>query len=428
MARRRVTTATVQLHAAQAAFRHSDAAYRGFVGGIGSGKSYAGAYDLLRRALPGRLYMATAPTYTMLEDSSLRSFLGLANHLHFLRDLNRSRMIATLGNGAEVLFRSTDDPERLRGPNLSGAWMDEASLCAREAYEILIGRLREAGQQGWLSATFTPKGRQHWTFDVFGRDPHPGTELFRARTRDNPFLPGGFSERLAGQYTTQHGMQELGGEFIDLAGALFARHWFGIEEASPVGLALVRRWDLASTEAKPGRDPDWTAGVKMGRDRAGRYHVLDVRRIQATPGSVEQLVRHTAEMDGYEVPVRMEQEPGSSGVALCDHYLRHVLPGWDYRGVRSTGDKADRARPLAAQAEGGNVLLLRGPWNKDYLDEMESFPGGGHDDQVDASSGALLDLQGLATLDGGSIGTSAAARANRDRSPLSSMPRDVFGR
>src|SRR5439155_24083530 len=85
-----------------------------------------------------------------------------------------------------------------------------------------------------------------------------------------------------------------------------------------------------------------------------------------------------------------EQEPGSAGVALIDHYLR-LLSGHVFRGVRSTGSKADRALPLAAQAEGGTVKLLRSPWVKDFLDEIEIFPFGRHDDQVDAASLAFFE-------------------------------------
>src|SRR5207248_8108996 len=118
------TTKTLRLHRAQLAYRRSSAYFRGFVGGIGSGKSHIGCLDLIRRAKPWRLYMAAAPTFGMMRDSTLRSFLGLARELCFLRSMNLSNMVATLGNGAEVLFRSADDPERLRGPNLSGIYLD----------------------------------------------------------------------------------------------------------------------------------------------------------------------------------------------------------------------------------------------------------------------------------------------------------------
>ncbi|MFX4846510.1 phage terminase large subunit, partial [Acinetobacter baumannii] len=88
-------------------------------------------------------------------------------------------------------FRSAEDPDKLRGPNLSGSWLDEASLMEREAFDICIASLREAGEQGWLSATFTPRGLTHWTYDLFGRGGRPDVELFTSRTRDNPFAPVG---------------------------------------------------------------------------------------------------------------------------------------------------------------------------------------------------------------------------------------------
>jgi hypothetical protein len=87
----------------------------------------------------------------------------------------------------------------------------------------------------------------------------------------------------------------------------------------------------------------------------------------------------------------MEQEPGSAGATVIDHYLR-LLSGFTFHGERSTGSKADRAQPLAAQAEGGTVKLLRGDWNKDFLDELELFPFGAHDDIVDSTTLAFRRL------------------------------------
>jgi phage terminase large subunit-like protein len=40
----------------------------------------------------------------------------------------------------------------------------------------------------------------------------------------------------------------------------------------------------------------------------------------------------------------------------------------------------------------GNVMMLRGPWNKPFLDELRMFPNGAHDDQVDALSRAFSEL------------------------------------
>lgn len=209
-----VTQVKYRLTTAQMAYRRSNALHRGLVGGIGSGKSWIGAYDLIRRAKPGRLYMAVGPTYVMLQDSSLRSFLRHAKELNYLKQFRRGDMVAELGNGSEIVFRTAEDPERLRGPNLSGVWLDEASLMGQEVFNIVIGRLREEGEQGFLGATFTPKGRFHWTYKVFASG-GPDSEVFRARTTDNPFLPDNFADVIRRQYTERMARQELGGEFLD---------------------------------------------------------------------------------------------------------------------------------------------------------------------------------------------------------------------
>ena len=65
------------------------------------------------------------------------------------------------------------------------------------------------------------------------------------------------------------------------------------------------------------------------------------------------------------------------------------------RGQRATGSKVERAGPVSSQAEVGNVRLLRGPWIGAFLDEVEAFPLGGHDDQMDGLSGAFMRLRSM---------------------------------
>jgi hypothetical protein len=65
--------------------------------------------------------------------------------------------------------------------------------------------------------------------------------------------------------------------------------------------------------------------------------------------------------------------------------VRH-LAGWRCEGIPVTGDKASRAGPCASQAERGNIVLVRGSWIPDFLDECEAFPEGEYCDQVDAFS------------------------------------------
>ena len=73
---------------------------------------------------------------------------------------------------------------------------------------------------------------------------------------------------------------------------------------------------------------------------------------------------------------------------MVDDFARRILRGFAFVPVRSTGSKEVRATPLASAAGLGNVFVVEADWNADYLDELELFPSGMHDDQVDATSGA----------------------------------------
>ena len=45
----------------------------------------------------------------------------------------------------------------------------------------------------------------------------------------------------------------------------FQRGWCEVVDSVPDDLEIIRGWDLAATEARPGSDPDWTVGIKMGK-------------------------------------------------------------------------------------------------------------------------------------------------------------------
>ena len=185
-------------------------------------------------------------------------------------------------------------------------------------------------------------------------------------------------------------------------GDLFRREWFDVVDELPdEPITWVRFWDMASTEpSERNQDPDWTVGLKLGRGSSGAFYVADVVRLRGMPGRVRARVREVAAADGYTVPIRMEQESGSSGKVVVDDYVREHLVGFNVRGERSTGSKYDRAKPVSSKAEHRLVKLLRGPWVNAFLSELEEFSEDekqyAHDDQVDALSGAFRELAGIA--------------------------------
>src|SRR6478609_6903588 len=205
-------------------FVKSQAPFPAYIGGIGSGKSFAGAAKVLTRIDRKGIGMICAPTYPMLRDSTLRTMLEMLDtlgvpHTHLKSD----NIITILDSGHEILCRSLDNPDGLRGPNLEYAWIDEGCYVSRDAGNIVKGRVRVGPlPQTWL--TSTPKGRnwvwEDWERDSTGNESDPTHPLYRVRTQENPELPAGYAEGL--RYSGVFAAQELGGEFVAFEGLVYS--------------------------------------------------------------------------------------------------------------------------------------------------------------------------------------------------------------
>jgi predicted phage terminase large subunit-like protein len=190
---------------------------------------------------------------------------------------------------------------------------------------------------------------------------------------------------------------EEGNWEVRAKGNLFDRSDFVIVDHTPSDIYWVRYWDLAATEpSKENKTPARSAGCKMGVTRDKKIYIADIRKFQKNPAGTEREVKQTAKIDGIEVEIYMEQEPGSGGKNTISHYRRNVLFGYAFTGntVSGKGDKIQRANPLSTQVEAHNVYLVNGPWVPEFFDEAELFPNSKFKDQVDAASGAYQMLAG----------------------------------
>jgi predicted phage terminase large subunit-like protein len=176
------------------------------------------------------------------------------------------------------------------------------------------------------------------------------------------------------------------GRPVPKGGLLFSRERAQIVDAVPAGGTVLRYWDKAGTEG----GGDWTVGTKI-RLHDGVYYVEDVTRAQVSAEARKALFRQTARVDGRSVSIVTEQEPGSGGKESAEVTIRD-LAGYHVTADKVTGDPFVRCLPWAAQWQAGNVRLLRGDWNKAYLDEHAGYPRAKHDDQVTSSAGAFMRL------------------------------------
>jgi predicted phage terminase large subunit-like protein len=163
-------------------------------------------------------------------------------------------------------------------------------------------------------------------------------------------------------------------------GGIFRTEAIKLLEAPPPHILKVRAWDLAASV-----DGKKTAGLLLGKGKDGEFCVIDVVAGRWLPGDRDRVISETAELDGADVPIRIEQEPGSGGIAQI-HNIARRLPGFKVEGMRVTGSKMSRADPVASTVNLGNFSIVRGNWSRGFLEELEAFPSGSFCDQVDALS------------------------------------------
>lgn len=280
-------------------------------------------------------------------------------------------------------------PTRLNNPDSS-------------AIVVVMQRLHEEDVSGYIMANdlgydhlmlpmeFEPERRCSTSIGFSDPRAEEGELLFPAR------FPRSVVERdkkVMGSYATAGQLQQRP---APRSGGFFAWEKLEIVDKVPPLVALVRYWDKAGTagsnSAKAKETSARTAGVLMGKGEDGRYYVLDVHAGRWEAPERERQLKAKADTDPPETNIWIEQEPGSGGKESAQSTISNTLAGHIIRSERPSGDKALRAEPYSVQVEAGNVRLLRGAWNQEFIDEHKTFPRGKLKDQIDGASGAFSKL------------------------------------
>jgi len=315
----------------------------------------------------------------------------------------------TTGNPARLTFgylENERDKLRYQSANFHYIGADEVTMFEEADFTFMFSRKRRAAGSTIplrVRSASNPNGPGRlWVKNRYVVPASRGNRGYvPAKIDDNIYLDReDYKANLAKNLGPIEAAQLLHGDWEAQASGKFMRHWFKIVTVAPIIGRYVRYWDLAATAAAPGKDPSWTAGVLVC-ESGGQYFIVDAIRVRLSPKGVEDLIKQTAILDreryGY-VTIKMEQEPGSAGVNVIAHYMI-LLAGYEFKGDKVTGPRELRANAFASQAEAGNVFMLSGSWNKDLLDELEVFPGGGHDDQVIGACGAFNEITGVPPVD-----------------------------
>ena len=153
-----------------------------------------------------------------------------------------------------------------------------------------------------------------------------------------------------------------------------------VDVVPPGVVEWCRGWDLGASASG-----DFTAGVKLGRLADGRYIIANAVREQFETHQRDTLIKNTATSDGRQLKQSLPQDPGQAGKSQVLAFAK-LLAGHSVHFSPESGDKLTRATPLASQINAGAVLMLKGAWNQQFIDECRLFPNGKYDDQVDAAA------------------------------------------
>ena len=421
----------------------------------GSGKSEIGAIDFLQYTdIPNFIGVMTRRTTPQLMGpggllSKCKRIFAKAYKPDEYRWYAKDKKFVFFKSKAEIYmkhFENDDADEDWQGAEANLYYVDEGTQFTQHMIQYIMSRMRNPNcpeVQPKLKITCNPSYDhflRKWVEPYLHEDGTPDRTkdgLLRYFTfQDGDFVWGDSPEQLAEEYgvlledilsftfisanvTDNPIVQRINPKYVawlkglkgveksrlldgnwlvrESASGFFKKEW--CKPASLIDLNIIsycRAWDIAgSLPSDDLPNPDWTAGVLIGKTKDQRYIILDVVRFRARFGEVMQRIIETAKSDPEDTQIILPQEPGQAGKAAGQMMIKDLLgEGFAARMRPSNKSKVVRFQPFTAAAQAGLVDYIEAPWNETYFSELEGFDGTRRvkDDQVDASSDAFITL------------------------------------
>jgi PBSX family phage terminase large subunit len=190
-----------------------------FSGGIGSGKTFIGAYYVLKQIAenPRAKGFIGANTYKQLHNSTLSALFRELEQLDIPYIYKQNKGELLIGD-TEILCMSLENYQMIRGIEIGWFWLDEVRDTKEDAFRVLMGRLRDPRSETYEGRLTSSPSGFNWLYDFFvGDKKTPEYHLVQASSMDNPFLPEGYVDTLKASYDEKVYQQEVLGQFINIA-------------------------------------------------------------------------------------------------------------------------------------------------------------------------------------------------------------------
>lgn len=331
-----------------------------YLAGRGWGKSATGSNWLAEQAAtnPDTEWAVIAPTWRDCRKVCIEGQSGILRALlpGELDSCNASDLTIRLTNGSKIYGYSADRPDRLRGANLSGAWLDElaAMVHAEDLWgEALMPALR-IGERPQVVVTTTPRPI-NLLRELLART-DGSVRVVRGKTYDNAdnLSKVALAELKARYEGTRMGRQELEGELLDdVEGALWNRDMLDDTrvDISPAMVRIVVGVDPATTS---GEKSDFTGIVVAGRSQDGHLYVLEDATMKGSPRAcMSKAVQCFRDWHADRIVCET-----NNGGDYIENLLRTVDPNVPYKSVRATRGKIRRAEPISSLWEQNRAHIV----------------------------------------------------------------------
>ena len=391
--------------------------------GRGAGKTRAAAETLAGWAMeePGTRWLVSAPTSGDLKSTCFEGDSGLLKVIPplLVAKYNSSLHEITLVNGSLIKGIPASEPERFRGPQFHGGWLDELAAWEylRESWDMIQFGIR-LGTRTKLICSTTPKPKEV-VMELIERE-GDDVVITRASTYSNiKNLAPSFQKQILQYEGTNLGRQEIHAEIIDPEeGGIVKRDWFRLwpaGKAFPKLEYIIQSYDCATSD-KTHNDPTGciTLGVFKPLDGGMCVMILDcwqehLQYPDLRPKVIDEFeVVYGEGKDKKRVDLLLVEDK-SAGISLIQDLQRAHLPVIPYNPGRA--DKIQRLSIVANIIRAGRVWVPESSvkkgfvkdWAEGCVSQICSFPEGTvHDEFVDCISQGLRYLRdaGWISIDG----------------------------
>lgn len=190
--------------------------------GYGGGKTCFGCAELLQFAMdnPGAALLDVSPSYKQAKKTTVVTYAQMISASNLPVKCNKTDHEYQFANGSVIWIASGDNPDSLKGPNITHARIDEPFIQDYAVYEQVIARLRlENGPLG-LVLTGTPEGLSSWGYELLFGDKSDMKGITRAiiqrSSMENTSLPPSYIQNMLANYDEQTVQAYVYGKFVSL--------------------------------------------------------------------------------------------------------------------------------------------------------------------------------------------------------------------